>query len=299
MYIINFLNTIQDYYDLCLIHISHILLGGTDGMNPPQIYKYGKSIINHLMAISLNILVVYLSCKFNIINTNHFYSLSISIIIFYILLKDIIKNIIVLVGLVFIITFSIYRNIIYSIILHFEFNSLVVLLIFFIITKLYILNEIEFYKLVQCYIGNNTKYDYKMLIKKELVLLCKYSKNTLNLSICKYDQFNIHDVINVLLEIKYPIHTIKMYWWDFRPYEIEYIHNNLFLKNKQIYHIYFSEDDEFFTEFLDMIKNMKCKYKDLIYVLLLQKHCNKHFNISKNILKYKIIPLIYTYNYLL
>ena len=139
----------------------------------------------------------------------------------------------------------------------------------------------------------------KMLIKKELVLLCKYSKNTLNLSICKYDQFNIHDVINVLLEIKYPIHTIKMYWWDFRPYEIEYIHNNLFLKNKQIYHIYFSEDDEFFTEFLDMIKNMKCKYKDLIYVLLLQKHCNKHFNISKNILKYKIIPLIYTYNYLL
>jgi len=152
--------------------------------------------------------------------------------------------------------------------------------------------------------NENSNYQYNDMISKDTKLLCKYNKNILDLSHILSCNVNI---INELSNAT--AHTIKLYGYTFYSSEILQIHNDLFLKNKYVNHIYFDNHDHLKDKQKNMfyvinytlaksndmfkyINNMKCKYADLIYVLLSQKYCKNKFNVSKNVLKYKIIPYI-------
>ena len=122
--------------------------------------------------------------------------------------------------------------------------------------------------------------------KNDLKILFKYYKNSVDVS-----NIYISPYLLGCFVMFYNQHTIKLNGIQYDNYQIKLIHD-IFKYHKHINHIYIDTHKNHDPKTLQYIDNMKCKYADLIYVLLLQKHCKNKFNISKNIIRYKIIPYI-------
>jgi len=166
-------------------------------------------------------------------------------------------------------------------------NSLYVNIVLF---AMLIYMSYTMYTIILTYIDANDVFnDFK--------ILNKCNKNTLDLSYMyspiKNYSLKIHmsEIIDILLSSK--AHTIILYDWHLSKSELYKFHDKLFCKNKYINHIYFNKKDyKNSKKHLKCIKKMKCKYANLIYILLLQQKCKNEFKVSKDIIKYKIIPLL-------
>jgi len=132
---------------------------------------------------------------------------------------------------------------------------------------------------------------YKSQYVRHIELLCEYNKNILDLSnMNQNEDYEIYTLIGILETST--AHTIKLYGWKMDNYKINVIYHNIFVQNKFINHIFFDTQQNVNQESLKYIQNMKCKNSNLLFILLLKKHCKYQFNISKDIIRHIIMPYL-------
>jgi len=137
----------------------------------------------------------------------------------------------------------------------------------------------------------------------DIKTLSKYQKNILDLNYMDYmnyinpDTSKKHDkhltrsLITNLSQSK--AHTIILHNWNLSKFHFSIFHKEFFQKNKYVNHIYFEKQNCLnYNKYSKLIKLMECKDANLLYLLLLHKICKNRFNISKDIIKYKIIPML-------